>query len=139
MDNPARNPVSGSCDLINVSGSGFHSCNVSFFTPTGSFTSVPAGNRLVIEFVGGELDLPTGTIPLEYEIRTTLGATNSDVIFDPRLVGAATPNVDLYKVSQQTRIYEDSGTTVVLDVATNAPPSSQFTVFLNVSGYLVSQ
>jgi hypothetical protein len=142
VDNPAQNPVFGSCDLINVPGGGFQSCNISFVTSTEYFTSVPAGYRLVIESAAGELDLPTGTIPLEFEVRTSLHAGNpvasyTDVILDPRLVGAANPFTDLYKVSQQTRIYEDSGVTVVLDTLTNVPASGQYTAFFTVTGYLV--
>lgn len=142
-DDPGRNPVFGSCDLINVTSPGFQSCVVHFVTSTGFFESVPAGNRLVIDFVSGELDLPTGTIPAEYELRTSLGTSPAfsyaDIIFDPRFVGPITSATDLYKISQQTRIYEDSGAQVYLDVTTNAPPGAQYSAFLTVTGHLVSE
>jgi hypothetical protein len=143
-DNPARNPVFGACGLIDVPGGGFQSCNFGFTTPSGTFSSVPAGNRLVIEFVSGELFVPSGTIPIEFEVRSTLGAGSgggyTDVPFDLRFVGTGvSPGPDLWKVSQTTRIYEDPGSTVVLDVFTTAPSTSTIRAFVTVTGYLVSQ
>jgi hypothetical protein len=70
VTNPALQPVFGSCDEINqVPTGGFVSCNISFTSLTSSFSSVPAGHRLVTEFVSGEADVPTGTKPLEFESR----------------------------------------------------------------------
>lgn len=138
VDNPARHPVFGGCDLINVPGGGFQSCNINFYAPSGNFTSVPPGNRLVIEYVSGELNLPTSAIPDEFNVRTSLSNAYTGISFDPRFVGPV-PGADLWKVSQQTRIYEDPGSTVVLEVFTTTPANSTYTAVVSVTGYLVSQ
>ena len=138
VDNPARRPVLGSCDMVNAPGGGFQSCNIGFYSPSGNFTTVPTGSRLVIEYVSGELDLPTGAIPDEFNVRTSLGNAYTGISFDPRFVGSIAAT-DLWKVSQQTRMYEDPGSTVVLEVSTTAPASSTFFAGVTVTGYLVNQ
>lgn len=139
VDNSARNSVLGSCDLPSTSGPGTQFCNVQFSTSSGSnFTSVPTGYRLVIEFVSGEVDVPTGTtIVRNFGIRTTIGNSYTVINFDPRFAGTDS-TVDVWRFSQQTRIYEDPGSTVVLGAGTGAQ-IVPFSVFGQVTGYLVSQ
>jgi hypothetical protein len=87
VDNPVRQPVYGACGFPNpqvpTPTIGFLICNISFISPTSSFSSVPAGQRLVIEFVSGEADVPTGTKPLEFQIKTGLGIAYTYVRFVP--------------------------------------------------------
>jgi hypothetical protein len=84
VTNPALQPVFGSCDAINQVPTGaFVSCNISFASPTSS--SVPAGHRLVTEFVSGEADVPTGTKPLEFGVKTALGNAYTDINFVPSM------------------------------------------------------
>jgi hypothetical protein len=86
VTNPALQPVFGSCDAINqVPTGGFVSCNISFTSPTSSFSSVPAGHRLVTEFVSGEADVPTGTKPLEFGVKIALGNAYTDINFVPSM------------------------------------------------------
>jgi len=145
VDNSARNPVLGTCDLIQVSGPGsFPTCTLNFTTSSGaSFTTVPAGNVLVIEFVSGEMDVPTGVIPTNYGIQMTLGTaalfSYTYVQFDMRFFAAESNSVDVWKFSQQTRIYDEPGFTVGLQVARSGDQSLPFSAFATVTGYLVSQ
>jgi hypothetical protein len=145
VDNPARQPVFGSCGVINQlpTNGGFVSCNISFTSPTSSFSSVPAGQRLVIEFVSVEADVPTGTKALRFGIQTTVGNANTDVGFVPStLIGTLNingVNLDEYKVGQQTRIYEDTNATVRAEVlASDTTYSNPYSIFVTVSGYLVN-
>jgi len=144
VDNPARQPVFGSCDVINqLPTNGFVSCNISFTSPTSSFSSVPAGQRLVIEFVSVEADVPTGTKALRFGIQTTVGNANTDVGFVPStLIGTLNingVNLDEYKVGQQTRIYEDTNATVRAEVlASDTTYSNPYSIFVTVTGYLVN-
>jgi len=143
VDNPVRQPVFGSCGATNqVPVNGFVSCDISFISPTSSFSSVPAGQRLVIEFVSGEADVPTGFKPLEFGIRTSLGNAYTDVDFVTTFIGTSTINgipLDEYKVGQQTRIYEDPNATVHVEVfASDTNYSDPYSVSVTVTGYLVN-
>jgi hypothetical protein len=143
VDNPARQPVFGGCDVINQPPTnGFVSCNIIFTSPTSSFSSVPAGQRLVIEFVSVEADVPTGTKALRFGIQTTVGNANTDVGFVPStLIGTLNingVNLDEYKVGQQTRIYEDTNATVRAEVLASDTTSNPYSIFVTVTGYLVN-
>lgn len=143
VDNPARQPVFGGCDAIDqLPVSGFVSCDIHFISPTTSFTSVPAGQRLVIEYVSGAADVPTGFKPLSFGVRTGLGNGYTDVNFVTTLAGTTNINglpLDEYQVAQQTRIYEDPGTTVHAEVfASDTSYSNPYTIIVTVTGYLVS-
>jgi hypothetical protein len=140
VDNPDRHPVFGGCDFFNVPAGGLQTCNISFGSSTGRFSSVPAGNRLVIDFVSADLFLPSGSIPIDFTIPTSLIQGGSmGVSMDPRFVGTGvSPGPDLWKVSQQTRIYEDPGTTVVLTVQTTALAGSTISGIIGVTGHLVA-
>lgn len=144
VDNPARQPVLGACDLIQVSGPTFQSCDVHFATDVPAFSgfiTIPAGYRLVIEYVSGEVDLPTGTaIPSAFGVRSSLGTAPAfsyeDVEFDPRFNGTSFGQ-DVYKIAQQTRIYEDPGANVILSVFVPYPVT--YSAYVQITGYLVSQ
>lgn len=144
VDNPARLPLFGACDLVQVSGPTFQSCDVHFATNAPGFTGfiqIPSGYRLVIEYVYGELDLATASgQPLIFGVKTSLGpAPNfsfTNINFDMRLTGTIFGQ-DIYKASQQTRIYEDAGATVSLGVL--MPYPVQYSASLQVTGYLVSE
>ncbi|HTF25821.1 MAG TPA: hypothetical protein VK937_18210 [Candidatus Limnocylindria bacterium] len=142
VDNPVRQPVFGSCDAINLSPvNGFVSCDISFISPTSNFSSVPAGKRLVIEFVSGEADVPTGTKPLEFGIRTSLGNGYTDIDFVTTFQGTTNINgipLDEYKVGQQTRIYEGTNATVHAEVSASDTTSNPYSIFVTVTGYLVN-
>jgi hypothetical protein len=141
VDNPARQPVLGTCDAISqLPVNNYVSCDLSFTSPTTSFTSVPAGQRLVIEFVSGTADVPTGFKPLSFQIRTGLGNAYTYISFATTFMGTLAPNgLDEYQVAQQTRIYEDPNTTVhVLVSSSDLSFANPYTLTVAVTGYLVS-
>ena len=115
-DNPARQPFVATLLSVNP--------NTSFFT-------VPSGKRLVIEYVSGQGTLPAGDKLLF--VRLQVETQGSIVLhrFLPVLTGTE-GNVDVFLVSQQTRLYADPGSTVIL----SGPPAN--VIFsVTVSGYLV--
>ena len=115
-DNPARQPFVATLLSPN---------------PNTFFFIVPNGKRLVIEYVSGEGSLPAGNKLLFARLQVE---TQGSIVlhrFLPVLTGTE-GNVDVFLVSQQTRLYADPGSTVILSVL---PANAIFSV--TVSGYLV--
>jgi hypothetical protein len=109
LDNPARQPFQVELDQT-----------------TFAF-SVPAGKRLVIEFVSARANSAPGFSLLSINVVTTVGGVTLQHPFVPVFVGKN--GVDnSYTVSQPTRLYADPGTTVDITLGSG-------TVIL--SGYFV--
>ena len=113
------------------------------FTP---FT-VPASQRLVIEYVSGELTgaAPCATAP-RMLLRTTVGGTTLTHYFYPEDTGVITegPNLEparAYGLSRETRLYADPGTQVLAEIRLDAHPGCGYRTNeetgLHISGYLV--
>ncbi|HWN99211.1 MAG TPA: hypothetical protein VNS63_08075, partial [Blastocatellia bacterium] len=116
LDNPALQPFVATLLSVNP--------NTSFFT-------VPSGKRLVIEYVSGQGTLPTGDKLLFVRLQINTGGSTVFHRFLPVLTGTE-GNVDVFLVSQQTRLYAEPGSSVIL----SGPPAN--TIFsVTVSGYLV--
>ena len=132
VDNPARQPIQA--NIIEVPPQ----------IPNPILFTVPAGKRLVIEYVSADIQANTqcATAPL-YALRTTTGGVALNHFFQSEFTGtlgaAANEATRAYGLSQQTRIYADPNTTVTLDIRTSAFPSCSFMVNdgIHVSGYLV--
>ena len=79
-------------------------------------------------------------------IQTTMGGvfathhlTYQDLCYDCTIDTGMVPvaNVNIFNVSQQTRIYADPGSTVHVKVLLDGPPTSPFNVNATISGYEV--
>lgn len=139
-DNPARQPVIGGCGLPNVTppaAGAFLTCNLTLITESGApLTTVPAGQRLVIETVTGLAEMPTGTIPARFLLITQIANQMIPWVTVPQKIGAETQFYDMYAVSEQLRLYADPGTTVVFQFEPTT--NQQITAVVNISGYLVN-
>jgi hypothetical protein len=133
VDNPARQPIQA--NIIEVPPQ----------IPNPVLFTVPAGKRLVIEYVSADIQAANSqcvTAP-RYSLRTTTGGVALNHFFHSELTGtlgaAANEATRAYGLSQQTRIYADPNTQVTLDILTDAFPSCGFMVNdgIHVSGYLV--
>jgi hypothetical protein len=132
VDNPARQPAVRLADDVNV-----------LVGETQAFKqmyTVPAGKRLVIEFVSVRtFVLPPGQ-KLFVEVGVSDGQTTYDINLAPTLVGTFTVGNgvqgDHSAISQQTRLYANAGDTVRAFVQKNDDVGAgQATI--TVMGYLV--
>lgn len=133
VDNPAQQPVVRLADDVNV-----------LVGETQAFTqmyTVPAGKRLVIEFVSVRtFVLPPGQ-KLFVSVQVSDGQTTYDINLAPTLVGTFTVGTggtrgDRSAISQQTRLYANAGETVRAFAQKNDDVGAgQATI--TVMGYLV--
>ena len=125
-DNPARQPFQASV-ILNFATTDTVATNT---------LEVPTGKELVIEYVSMFADLPTGNTLLELVVSTFQGASSIEHYFSPRLQGTQ-GMIDIYLISQQTRLYADPGLAKVSFVAIRTASNSTGQVGATVSGYLV--
>jgi hypothetical protein len=134
VDNPARQPFQASI------------IEPPLGTPNPVFFTVPAGKRLVIEYVSAEalaLD-PDCVTPPRFALTTTAGGTPLAHFFYPENSGTISfsgNTAKVYGLSRQTRIYADPLTQVKLNVRTDALPLCSYNSAgrdLHISGYLVN-
>ena len=121
-DSPVRQPVQAGVLLGNAAGEQF----------TGKFYTVPAGKRLVIEYVtASSLAYVAGYDQNGYRIQIQTGNGNGGVAFF-NLVPDAAPAPS---VSQVVKLYSDAGTTVRATLDTTGVNYSD--VEIGFTGYLV--
>jgi hypothetical protein len=132
IDNAARQPVVFQATVDFNAGS-----NDSGAGRAVAFT-VPAGKRLVIETISGQIFVPTGQ-----QVTITVGAQvgGSEAFyflpFDSKLANDP-PNNDTYIGTFSVRIYADAGNSVFLDVhRSSSQGDAQFGI-VTFSGYLVN-
>jgi hypothetical protein len=97
--------------------------------------TVPAGKRLVIEFVSAHGQVPPGTHVELFHLTTLAGGNGAthDLLVHAQpdaVIGDA-----IFRASQQVKIYADPGTTVTALVRTNT--NGQTTCAIAISGYFV--
>lgn len=134
VDNPARQPFQA--NIIEAPP----------FIPNPVFFTVPAGKRLVIEYVSADIQAASqcASAP-RYALTTTAGGVTLEHFFytkDAGTVGLSVNDVRrAFGLSQQTRIYADPNTQVTVDIRTGTFPACGFNVNegsgIRVSGYLV--
>ena len=135
VDNPARQPFQATLEE----------------PPVGApprVVTVPAGKRLVIEYVSANViagDLQCGAPP-RYALTTTAAGVAQAHFFYPEFTGnvGSAGNVSRrYGLSQQTRIYADPNTQLALDIGVDSFPVCSFLNLgigesgLHISGHLV--
>lgn len=120
VENPAREPFSASLNCSNTISNG---C-------AGS-VSVPAGKRMVVEFVSGRVSVGSGN-----ELTSVLIVTGGKEHFLLAHKSPATPTSGTrFDVSQPLRLYSDPGGDVSLHVEISGIGAS--TLIGRISGYLV--
>src|SRR5262249_6242230 len=134
VSNPALQPVYGTATVDVPSGVG----NLSLATLTlvpGSIQAVPAGKRLVIEFVSLDVTVPSGQkvlISLEYGTGGQVASqriSTTPVLDMPGVV-------DVFTASQPVRLYADPGTSVSFSLK-RSDSSGIGRVNVRVSGHYV--
>jgi hypothetical protein len=127
LDNPARQPFQATrtCTAVaQVAGCSFN-------------LAVPAGKRLVLEYVSLLARLPAGQV-VAFDIETTV----NDAPVVHRLPFSP-PAIDMFNtgsqtsIGQQVRLYADPGTTFSIN-ANRAPSAGGATFIFSISGYLVN-
>ena len=117
VDNPARQPFQ--ITLIGLA-------------PSNQFT-VPSGKRLVIEYVSGRIPAGLGQQLETVRLLTAVNDATSLHFFTPIFTGGVIESI--FTVSQQTRIYADPETLVIVNAEGGGPVLSK--MLLTISGYLV--
>ena len=105
-----------------------------FFSPSGFATTVPAGKRLVIEFVSVRVEVPSGQKATVVLIAVVGTAAAQHIIATAPLTGFGT--ADLFEASVPARIYADPATSVTAFVARTSATGSA-NAFVKFSGQLV--
>ena len=110
-------------------------------SPRGSASfAVPNGQRLIIEFIGGNVCLTVGQKAI-FAVDVQVGGAQPEyalpAIAEGTFNGFGGGPCDNFAVSQQVRIYADPGTTVTLAVVRSDSTGSTF-AGLAVSGHLVN-
>lgn len=125
VDEPARQPFQRGLVIAFATGEG---------TATAEFT-VPANKHLVIEYVSAGISFSEGVLH-RFSVQTSTGSAGGRHFFAPISI----PNLPgFYTVSQQTRLYAISGSTVIIEARRTFNPTSGATTgqAVGISGYLV--
>lgn len=139
INNGETNPVLA--QNINDGVTPFHQTVTGSF-PAGSFggsgiIAVPAGRRLVIEYVSAQALLPTGQNLHQVSVSTQIKGTTAQHFLVRNEHGPHFSGTDnLFVVGQQLRLYADGGTPVIFSLARNVATGNPG-YSLTVSGYLV--
>jgi len=99
----------------------------------GQLTTVPKGQRLVIEYVSAWISLPAGQRIVQLVMQSPVGTVSH--YFTPTLLATNGP-VDLFSVSQPLRLYANPEQQV-LGALSRTGTAGSATMYLSVSGYMV--
>jgi hypothetical protein len=125
IDNPARQPIQ---QLFNFS-----------FDPTqgtnGQSFVVPAGKRLVIEYVSAAIALEMGLI-VDAVVTTTVNGIEGGHHLIPTSMGPAWGFPLSYLISKEIRVYADPGTKVQFSITDNLTGNGG--AWGTISGYLIT-
>ncbi len=99
--------------------------------------TVPAGKRLVVEFVNGFCEVLGSTTTLQYvQLRTAIGSEYANHYFTLTPVSPPVATGNRYTFTQQTRIYADPETGVGLGLKGDGPDGRR--CYVTISGQLVT-
>jgi hypothetical protein len=101
------------------------------------FVNVPAGKRLVIEYVSGQAFLPTGQKAL-FSVIVSLQGQNIGTwhYLESSAIGAF-GSQDCFQCGRMVRLYADPGTTVMLRTDRDSPAGTGLSR-MSLSGHFVS-
>jgi hypothetical protein len=128
---------------ITAAGSCPQPCSATWYADVPVYT-VPAGKRLVIEYVSGFVRLPAGAQAI-LEIVTAVDGTylfadgglkTSELPVD-HVLGPVTQAGNSFSVASSLRLYADPGTTVTFHVDVETPNGTIDYALVRISGYLV--
>lgn len=125
VDNPARQPFQ---QLFNFSFDHTQGTNGQSFV-------VPAGKRLVIEFVSAAIALEMGLV-VDAVVTTTVGGIAGGHHLIPTSMGPAWGFPLSYLISKDIRVYADPGTTVGFSITDNLTGNGG--AWGTISGYLIN-
>jgi hypothetical protein len=132
VDNAARQPVHFDVTIPVNSNDSFGG----IFLPQ----NVPAGKRLVIEEVTGNISLPSGQRLIDANLITVTGGKGGiahHIRFDPPVPGGPGSSGDYTMTTVSGRFYADPGTSVQILIVRNDVAGS-WSGHLTISGYLVN-
>jgi hypothetical protein len=125
VDNPARQAFQQDISFILPDN---------FSEVCSPLTNVPAGKRLVIEYISGKATLPAAEQKMRsFSIRTTI---NGNLVYH-YVVPTATGIFNEYVAGQQVRLYADANTLPHICVSRGNPNDGVVSVQASISGYLV--
>jgi len=101
----------------------------------GTNVVVPAGKRLVIQFVSALYTMPIGDEALDLWITTNVNGVQATHVF-PALPGVNNAAQRFSVISEQTRVYADAGTQVQLSPHKTGQ-SVNGTAIVTITGYLM--
>ena len=134
-------PCTPVCEVNNPDKHAFQA-NVEISLPPGTegqngFVTVPAGKRLVIEYVSAQAFLPSGQKGLFSVIVSLQGqATGTWHYLESTVVGPF-GGQDCFQCGRLVKLYADPGTTVMLRTDRDSPTGSGLSR-MTLSGHLVS-
>ena len=127
VNNPDKNPFQANVEISLPPGTGGQN----------GFVTVPAGKRLVIEYVSGQAFLPSGQKALFSVIVSLKGQSTGTWHYLESTVVGPFGSQDCFQCGRMVRLYADAGATVMLrtdrDLATDTGLSR-----MTLSGHLVS-
>ena len=100
---------------------------------TGTVTTVPAGKRLVIEYVSANFQLPSTQAVVELVLQSPPGTVSH--YLTPIRTGVFGTH-DLWSASQQLRLYADGGDQV-LAALSRTGTTEAVSMSVSISGYLI--
>lgn len=135
---PACTPV---CEVNNPDKQPFQA-SVELSLPPGTegqngFVTVPAGKRLVIEYVSGQAFLPTGQKALFSVIVSLQGQSTGTWHYLESTVVGPFGSQDCFQCGRMVKLYADPGTTVMLRTDRDSPTGTGLSR-MTLSGHFVS-
>ncbi len=135
---PACTPV---CEVNNPDKQPFQA-NVSISLPSGTegqngFVTVPAGKRLVIEYVSGQAFLPSGQKALFSAIVSLQGQNTGTWHYLESTAVGPFGGQDCFQCGRPVKLYADAGTTVMLRTDRDSPTGSGQSR-MTLSGHLLN-
>jgi hypothetical protein len=119
VDNPARQPVSATANCSESTGT---NCEATIY-------SVPAGKRLVIEYVSFQARVPFGQVAYM--------SITGGPYFPFSQPAVSFPGANVVRFAEQVRLYSEPGTTLVVQGERTGSGLSSTNFSFFISGYLV--
>lgn len=136
-----KSPCTPVCEVNNGDKHPFQS-NVQIDLPPSTegqngFVTVPAGKRLVIEYVSGQAFLPSGQKALFSVIVSLQGQSTGTWHYLESTVVGPFGSQDCFQCGRLVKLYADPGTTVMLRTDRDSPTGTGISR-MTLSGHLVS-